>query len=99
MIEINPKRRDSLLIVSEILNIAKKEVLKTNIMYRANLSYTQSVTYLRRMLELDLLQKVERADKVFYCSTEKGQELLQKYQEVLGLLSSIQGPDYLHFMI
>ena len=96
MREINPKRRDSLLIVSEILSITQKEALKTNIMYRANLSYTQSVIYLRQMLEMDLLQQVEKENRIYYYTTEKGRELLHKYRDVLRLLDSKKVPDYLY---
>jgi predicted transcriptional regulator len=46
---VNPasKRRDKLYIIAEILEIAKEGTLKTQIMYRANLSFTQLNDYLK----------------------------------------------------
>ena len=51
-----PKRRDKLYIIAEILEIAKEGILKTQIMYRANLSFTQLNEYLKFMLKINLLE-------------------------------------------
>lgn len=40
------KRRDKLDIMAEILDITREETLKTQVMYRANLSFTQLNNYL-----------------------------------------------------
>ena len=40
------KRRDRLYIIAEILEIAREGTLKTQVMYRANLSFTQLNDYL-----------------------------------------------------
>jgi predicted transcriptional regulator len=82
------KRRDKLYIIAEILEIAKEGTLKTQIMYRANLSFTQLNDYLRFMLKIDLLEKVLRNDKEMYKTTAKGMDFLQRYHEITELLKS-----------
>jgi predicted transcriptional regulator len=82
------KRRDKLFIIAEILGIAKEGTLKTQIMYRANLSFTQLNDYLRFMLKIDLLAKVLQNDKEKYKTTAKGMDFLQRYHEITELLKS-----------
>ena len=80
------KRRDKLYIISEILEIAKDGVLKTQIMYRANLSFTQLNDYLGFLLEIHLLEKIRRNGKDIYKSTEKGLDFLERYHQIAELL-------------
>lgn len=80
------KRRDKLHIVAEILEIAKGGTLKTQVMYRANLSFTQLNNYLQFMLKISLLEKVEVNDKDVYKATDKGLNFLQRYHEINELL-------------
>jgi len=82
------KRRDKLYIIAEILEIAKDGSLKTQIMYRANLSFTQLNDYLRFMLRISLIDKTLRNDKEIYKATEKGVEFLQRYREINELLKT-----------
>jgi len=82
------KRRDKLFIIAEILEIAREGTLKTQIMYRANLSFTQLNDYLRFMLKIDLLRKVLQNDKEMYKTTAKGIDFLQRYHEITELLKS-----------
>ena len=82
------KRRDKLYIIAEILEIAKDGVLKTQIMYRANLSFTQLNDYLKFMLKNALLEKVWLNDKEVYKATEKGMNFLQRYREITELLKT-----------
>ena len=88
-----PKRRDKLYIIAEILEIAKDGVLKTQIMYRANLSFTQLNDYLKFMLNKELLEKVTLNEKEFYKATEKGINFLQRYREITELLKT-EGDNY-----
>ena len=87
------KRRDKLYIIAEILEIAKGGVLKTQIMYRANLSFTQLNDYLGFMLKNALLEKVLLNDKEVYKVTKKGVNFLQSYREITELLKT-EGDDY-----
>ena len=82
------KRRDKLYIIAEILEIAKDGVLKTQIMYRANLSFTQLNEYVRFMLRNELLGKVILNEKELYKATLKGLNFLQRYHEITELLKT-----------
>jgi len=82
------RRRDKLYIIAEILEIAKEGTLKTQIMYRANLSFTQLNGYLSFMLKINLLEKILRNDKEIYKATDKGIEFLQRYREITELLKT-----------
>ena len=82
------KRRDKLFIIAEILEIAKEGTLKTQVMYRANLSFTQLNDYLRFMLRINLLAKVNENDKERYETTDKGMDFLQRYREITELLKN-----------
>ncbi|MBX5321337.1 MAG: winged helix-turn-helix domain-containing protein [Candidatus Bathyarchaeota archaeon] len=83
-----PKRRDKLYIISEILEIAREGVLKTQIMYRANLSFTQLNDYLSFMLKINLIDRKVENDKEIYKATQKGLEFLQRYREITELLKT-----------
>ena len=82
------KRRDKLFIVAEILEIARDGSLKTQIMYRANLSFTQLNDYLSFMLQISLLERVLQNDRETYRATEKGIDFLQRYREINELLKN-----------
>jgi predicted transcriptional regulator len=88
------KRRDKLYIIAEILDIAKDGTLKTQIMYRANLSFTQLNDYLRFMLKIKLLEKIVENDKEKYKATEKGLSFLQRYREITQLLKEEENGNY-----
>lgn len=83
---INSKRRDKLYIISEILEITKDGTLKTQIMYRANLSFTQLNDYLKFMLGINLLEKVTKDNKPAYKPSTKGLDFLRRYQEITEIL-------------
>jgi predicted transcriptional regulator len=85
------KRRDKLYIIAEVLEIAKDGTLKTQIMYRANLSFTQLNDYLKFMMTNDLLYKNTENDKEVYRATEKGLEFLVRYREIIELLRDENG--------
>ena len=81
------KRRDKLSIIAEILEIAKGGTLKTQIMYKANLSFAQLNDYLKFMLKNDLLRKFRANGKDVYTATEKGVDFLQRHFELTELLT------------
>ncbi len=85
-IEMTSKRRDKICIIAEILEIAKEGTLKTQIMYKANLSFAQLNDYLRFMLKIKLIQKLYSKGKEVYVATEKGLDFLQRQCELNELL-------------
>ena len=86
MLDTASKRRDKLCIIAEILEIAKEGTLKTQIMYKANLSFTQLNDYLEFMLKINLLNKFASRGKEIYMATEKGLDFLQRHYELTELL-------------
>jgi len=72
--------------MAEILEVAREGTLKTQIMYRANLSFAQLNEYLSLLLELDLLEAVETNEKILYKTTDRGLRYLQNYREIRELL-------------
>jgi len=86
--ETSTKRRDKLSIIAEILEIAKEGTLKTQIMYKANLSFAQLNEYLKFMLKIKLIQKLVNQGKDIYITTEKGLDFLQRQCELTELLKT-----------
>ena len=80
------KRRDRLFIMAEILKIAREGALKTQIMYRANLSFAQVNEYLSLLSDLNLLETAKQTEKTLYKTTDKGLRYLQSYREIRELL-------------
>ncbi len=86
--ETTSKRRDKLCIIAEILEIAKDGTLKTQIMYKANLSFAQLNEYLKFMLKIQLIKKISEHNKEIYIATEKGLDFLQRQSELTELLKT-----------
>ena len=82
-----PKRRDRLFIIAEILEIAQEGALKTQIMYRGNLSFTQLNEYLNFLTERRLLKIIEEDGKKLYTTTRRGIKYLKNYREIKSLLT------------
>jgi len=80
------RKRDKLCIVAGILEIAKEGALKTQIMYKASLSYSMLTSYCTYMLETRLLETIDKDDREVYRATEKGAELLRRYHEIREML-------------
>jgi predicted transcriptional regulator len=87
-LENNRKRRDRLYIIAEILEIAKGGSLKTQIMYRANLSFAQLNEYLSFLIKMKLLEIKNENNKNTYRTTDKGEKYLEKYEDLANLLGN-----------
>jgi predicted transcriptional regulator len=77
--------------MAEILEVAIDGALKTQVMYRANLSFAQLNEYLRLMLDIKLLESVKNTERVTYKTTAKGVRYLQSYREIRDLLRKERG--------
>ena len=89
IIELNgyrPKRRDKLVIMTEIIGIAIKGTSKTQIMYKANLSFSQLKRYLALLSHHSLLKKSAHAGREIYKATPKGIEFMEKQQQIMDLI-------------
>jgi predicted transcriptional regulator len=87
-LEKERKRRDRLYIIAEILTIAKGGCLKTQIMYRANLSFAQLNEYLSFLIKMDLLKVKNENRRNTYTTTAKGDRCLEKYKDLANLLGN-----------
>ena len=79
-------RRDRLNIMAEIMEAAKGSQLKTRIMYRVNLSFSQVNEYLSFLTERGFLRVHVENRKKFYETTAKGNSYIEKYMEMANLL-------------
>ena len=76
------KRRDSLHIMAEIMEIAQAKQLKTRIMYRANLSFSQLNEYLSFLTKRGFIKIHIENKKKFYETTTKGNLYIENYKEM-----------------
>ncbi len=79
-------RRDRLNIVAEIMEAAKGSQLKTRIMYRVNLSFSQVNEYLSFLTERGFVRVRVENRKKFYETTAKGNIYIENYREMSNLL-------------
>lgn len=81
-----PMRRDRHDIVTEILKTAIGGKIKTHIMYRAKLSYSQVNTYLSLLVEKGFLENAligqGQKDKTVYRTTPKGMQLIENLESI-----------------
>jgi len=87
------KRRDRLYIMAEILEVAIDGALKTQLMYRANLSFAQLNEYLKILSDFKLLEITENDGRTIYKTTAKGMRYLQSYREIRDLLKKERSHD------
>ena len=76
--------------MAQILEISKDSPLKTQIMYKANLSFTQLNTYLKLMLINELIKQDSDEGKEFYVITKKGLNFLQRHYELTKMIEIIK---------
>jgi predicted transcriptional regulator len=80
------RRRDRHDIVAEILKTAVNGRIKTHIMYRAKLSYSQINEYLPMLVEKGFLENSKatrgRQYSVFYRTTSKGLQFLENLESI-----------------
>ncbi len=87
LIENYPKRRDKLVIMAEIVSIAKKGTSKTHIMFKANLSFSQLNQFLTLLSQTSLLEKSACDGRVIYRATQKGLDFMERQQQIMDLLN------------
>lgn len=82
------ERRDRLHIMAEIMEVAKGSQLKTRIMYKVNLSFSQVNEYLSFLTEMGFLRVRVENRKRLYETTAKGKLYIENYMEMSNLLRS-----------
>jgi predicted transcriptional regulator len=73
-------------IMAKILEITKKGARKTQIMYKANLSFTQLNEYLPYLLNKKLIALTCNGDIELYVITKNGIDFLKRHNELIQLL-------------
>jgi predicted transcriptional regulator len=87
-VRLRKRERDRIAIVAEILEMAREGVLKSNIMWRAGLSYDMLNGYLGLMMDTKLLDKVLMKNKVVFKASNKGMRFLYHCHEIMDLLET-----------
>ena len=90
LIELNknrPNRRDKLVIMTEIIGVAIKGASKTQIMYKANLSFNQLKRYLTLLSQHNLLKKTAYFGREIYKATPKGVEFMELQRHLIELIN------------
>jgi predicted transcriptional regulator len=72
--------------MAEILEVAIDGALKTQLMYRANLSFAQLNEYIKILVNLGLMSIDNNSQRTVYRTTQKGMRYLQSYREIKDLL-------------
>jgi len=81
------ERREKLVIMAEIIGLAKQGAPKTRIMFKASLSFNQLNQYLSFLSQRGLLEKIPDGRKSIYKATPRGQEFMERQQQVMDLLN------------
>jgi predicted transcriptional regulator len=72
--------------MTEIILIAMKGASKTQIMYKANLSFSQLKRYLALLLHHGFLEKNVHNGRVVYKATAKGMAFMERQRQIIDLL-------------
>ena len=71
-------------IIAQILYSAEKEAKKTQLLYKANISYTHFTKYFNFLIEKEFIKiKDQNYTGKIYKTTEKGQHLLESINKLL----------------
>jgi len=81
------QRRSNIEIIGDMLKVGENGAGKTEIMYSANMSYSQIQKYLGFLISHSFIDKVEVGNPVVtYQVTEKGLALLRSIETILEVL-------------
>lgn len=86
-------RRTTLDVMADILRIASRPTSRTQILYAANLSYSQTVKYVEMMIACGMLSKVsekggrQKGGTVKFVITDSGQGFLTQISQHFGSIS------------
>ena len=84
---LEKRGRDRLRIMKEFLVVTSNGALKTQIMYKTNLSFRQVNEYLSFLLQIGFLEAVKKGGKTLYKTTRKGTKYLETYGKIRDLMA------------
>jgi predicted transcriptional regulator len=83
----NNHRRSNIEIIADMLRVGENGAGKTEIMYSANMSYTQIQKYLGFLMSQGLVDRVEVGNPVVtYQVTDKGLKILESIDNIVDIL-------------
>ena len=89
------RRRSNIEIISDMLRVGENGAGKTEIMYSANMSYSQLQKYLSFLISHGFIDRLEVGNPVVtYRVTEKGLGLLRSIDTVLEALEFKDAEDF-----
>ncbi len=89
------RRRSNIEIIGDMLRVGENGAGKTEIMYSANMSYSQLQKYLNFLVSHDFIDRLEVGNPVVtYRVTEKGSGLLKSIDTVLEVLEFKDATDF-----
>jgi predicted transcriptional regulator len=81
------RRRSDIKIIADMLRVGEKGAGKTEIMYTANMSYSQIQKYLDYLVSQDFIHKVNLDNTMIaYQVTESGLKLLRAIDNLIAML-------------
>ncbi|HEY4674781.1 MAG TPA: winged helix-turn-helix domain-containing protein [Candidatus Bathyarchaeia archaeon] len=93
------RRRDRLEIIEKILDVAGEGSVKTRIMYRTNMNFTQFEQHVCMLLEAGLIEIISAEKGRTYKTTDKGHLLLQRLRETSWIFDEMKGEEILSMPI
>jgi len=92
-VDIKQKRRDQISIITKILETAREGTRKTQIMYRANLSFSQLNEYITFLISNGLIRQTTVKGKEVYVATARGLLITKRYSELLKIIEAPPQPE------
>jgi predicted transcriptional regulator len=90
---VTGQRRSNIEIIADMLRIGENGAGKTEIMYTANMSYSQIQKYLKYLVDQGFINKVNVDDTmVAYQVTDSGLKLLKIIDALMDMLNSTSSP-------
>lgn len=84
MAEAGRTRRGRMEILGDMIRLTAEGTGKTHIMFKANLSYAQTVQYLSELESMGFIQLTEDGRR--YIITERGRRYLDSYEEMMRMM-------------
>jgi predicted transcriptional regulator len=79
------RKRTRFDIIYEILRIAlEKDATKAKIIQKANINSKIASQYITFLIENELLIEDSNEERKIYCTTERGKNLLGKFEDIIG---------------
>jgi predicted transcriptional regulator len=88
VLRVRESKRDRVAIIAEILEMARDGEFKSNIMWKAGLSYLMLNGYLKLMTASGLLYESALNNKIIFKTSKRGLKFLYHCSEIMYILKS-----------